>query len=234
VATLSSTIQRGHLRLIPPPSRPRVLLADGDLGRRVTLHVALSTRHASVTAATPSEAFERATRDRFDVAVLDAAMLNGALPRVVGLLRGAAPRVRLLVTMGRRDLRARRQAETLGVDAVLARPVAAQRLLDRVDALGAPGDATAPMERTVGRAIDLMARDVSHLLDLRALAAAVGLALPRLDTAFRANTGLSLHDYVHGVRLLVARRLLEDTDLDVETLVELLGFTDAGELSALV
>jgi AraC-like DNA-binding protein len=228
VATLSSTIQRGHLRLIPPPSRPRVLLADGDLGRRVTLHVALSTRHASVTAATPSEAFERATRDRFDVAVLDAAMLNGALPRVVGLLRGAAPRVRLLVTMGRRDLRARRQAETLGVDAVLARPVAAQRLLDRVDALGAPGDATAPMERTVGRAIDLMARD------LRALAAAVGLALPRLDTAFRANTGLSLHDYVHGVRLLVARRLLEDTDLDVETLVELLGFTDAGELSALV
>ena len=113
MATLSSTIQRGHLRLIPPPVRPRVLLADGDLGRRVTLHVALSTRHASVTAATPSEAFQRAARDRFDVAVLDAAMLDGALPRVVGLLRGAAPRVRLLVTMGRRDLRARRQVTSM-------------------------------------------------------------------------------------------------------------------------
>jgi len=231
MAMVSGITAGGHLRLIRPAWRPRVLLVDGDLGRRATVEVALRARYAPETAALPAEALEVAAAGRFDVAVLDAPVLDGALSGVVALLRSHTAGVRLVVTAGRRDLRARTQAMALGVDAVLARPVGSQLLLDRIQALAAAEGAFVRTERTVGRAMDLMARDVSHLLDLEALAAAAGAPSARLDRDFRANTGLGLPEYVHAVRLLVARRLLQDTALDVETLVELLGFRDAEELT---
>ena len=220
-----------HLRVIRTEPRPRVLLADGDLGRRATLQVAVSVRYAPQAAASAAEALALAAAGRFDVAVLDAAMLDASLARVVTLLRRHAAGVGVLLITGRRDLRARNQAVWLAIDAVLARPVAAHVLLDRIHALTAKRERLVRTHRTVGAAMDLIAHDVSHLLDLEALAKAAGASRLHLDREFRANTGLGLGEYVHGVRLLVARQLLRDTALDVQTLVELLGFTDAGELT---
>jgi AraC-like DNA-binding protein len=223
--------RRGQLRRIDGFRRPRVLLVDADLGRRATLPVALGTRYEVETAATIDEALTRAVAVVFDVALLDAGALGGALPRIVRVLRGRSRGIRLVVIAGRRDLRGRHYAATLGVDAVLGRPAPAHALLDRVEALVALGARRPPFDRGVGRAIDLMARDVIHLLDVTALADATGVPLPRLAERFRADTGLGVREYVIRVRVTVAEQLLRDTDLGVGTLAEILGFADEDELA---
>jgi transcriptional regulator GlxA family with amidase domain len=76
-----------------------------------------------------------------------------------------------------------------------------------------------------------MARDVTHLLDVAALADATGVPLAALAVRFRAATDLTVDEYVTCVRVAVAEQLLRDTNLEMETLAELLGFGDVQELA---
>ena len=222
---------RLHLRVVVGPRPPRLLLVDGDLGRRATLGVALGTRYAVDTAASAHEAHTSATVAPFDLAVLDAAVLGASLPRLVRVLRARSRAVRLVIIAGRRDLRGRHYAATLGIDARLGRLVPAYALLDCIGALVGFAERGVRFDRGVGRAIDLMARDVTHLLDVNALADATGVSLPLLAERFRAETGLTVYEYVTRVRVAVAEQLLRDTDLGVATLAALLGFADAAELA---
>jgi transcriptional regulator GlxA family with amidase domain len=63
------------------------------------------------------------------------------------------------------------------------------------------------------------------------LAEATGVPRPRLAERFAAEIGLDVHEYTMRIRLAVAEQLLRDTDLDLSTLAELLGFADAAELA---
>ena len=168
-------VARARFRVVAM-RRPRILLVDGDLGRRATLAVALGARYAVHTVGGVDEAHRRAVLTSFDGAVLDSATLGAALPPLVRLLRSRAAAVRLLIVAGRRDLRGRHYAATLGVDGRLGRRAPAHALLDRVGALLTVADPPAPFDRGVGRAIDLMASDVIHLLDVNALAELLGFA----------------------------------------------------------
>src|SRR3954451_4187944 len=47
---------------------------------------------------------------------------------------------------------------------------------------------------------------------------------------FRAETGVTPHDWLTGQRLLLARRLLEDSDMGVDTIAERTGFGSAATL----
>lgn len=211
--------------------RPRLLLVERDLGRRATLAVAVGTRYAVETAASGPVALAFAATAEFDLAVLDAGTLGLALPPVVRTLRARVRRVPIVVIAARRDFRAHHFAATLAVDAVLARGAPAHAVLDRIRRL-VPVDAPcAPTDRRVGRAIDLMARDVSHLLDVAALAHATGVPLAILADRFRAATDLTIEEYVTCVRAAVAEQLLRDTNLDMDTLAELLGFGDVDGLA---
>ena len=222
---------RGNLRIAARTRRPRLLLVEGDLGRRAALAVALGSRYVVDSVASAHEAQIRAALAPFDLAVLDAALLEASLPRLVRVLRRRSLAVRLVIIAGRRDLRGRHYAATLGVDATLGRPTPAYALLDRIDALGGIAERPGRFDRGVARAIDLMARDVTHLLDVTALADAIGVSLASLAGRFRAETGLTVHEYVTRVRVAVAEQLLRDTDLGVATLAALLGFADAAELA---
>lgn len=222
---------RALLHVVGGARRPRLLLVDGDLGRRATLAVALSTRYTVDSAANAREAHTHAALSPFDLAVLDAAVLEASLPRLVRVLRGRSRAVRLVIVTGRRDLRGRHYAATLGVDARLGRPAPACALLDRIDSLVGVVERGARFDGGVGRALDLMASDVIHLLDVNALAHVTGLPLPALTERFHAEIGLSVNEYVTRVRVAVAEQLLAATDLGVATLAELLGFADAAELA---
>ena len=211
--------------------RPRLLLVEGDLGRRATLAVAVGTRYAVETAATGPEALSRAAARRFDLAVLDASPLGASLPALVRVLRHRWPAIPIVVIAARRDFRAHNFAEMLHVDAVLGRRVPVYTVLDRIRALAPSGATPVPTDRDVGRAIDLMSRDVIHLLDVEALADATGMPLSKLADRFRAVTDLSMDEYVTSVRVAVAEQLLRDTSLEMETLAELLGFGDVNELA---
>ncbi len=211
--------------------RPRVLLVDGDLGRRATLAVALGERYAVHTAATAADALATAAMTTFHLAVLDATAMGARLPRLVRVLRNRGGVVPVVVVAAPRDFRAHHYAAMLGVDAVLARRAPAHALLDRITDLVPVGDHRVRVDRGVGRAIDLMSRDVIHLLDVAALAHATGVPLATLADRFRADTGLTVDEYVICVRVVVAEQLLRDTNLGMETLAELLGFGDVHELA---
>ena len=214
--------------------RATLLLVEGDLGRRATLPVALRTGYVVATAATTDVALAEAVASAFDVAVLDGAVLGRAFPCLVRALRAGSPGVRLVVLASRRDLRAHHYATSLGCDAVLGRSAPASLVFDRVDMPVARGLRRPRFDRSVGLAIDLIARDVTHLLDVTALAAATGVSLRLLDERFRMTTGLTVREYVERVRVAVAAQFLKDTELGAGTLAELLGFADADELTALV
>jgi AraC-like DNA-binding protein len=211
--------------------RPRLLLVEPDLGRRATVAVAIGTRYLVVTAATAAEALGCATNQAFDLAVLDGGALGATLPSVVRALRARARAVPIVVKAAHRDFRARNYASMLGVSAVLGRRAPAHALLDRITHLVPPGCERPPLDRCVGRAIDLMSRDVIHLLDVAALARATGMELVTLDDRFQAATDLTVAEYVTCVRAAVAEQLLRDTNLAMETLAELLGFGDVHELA---
>jgi AraC-like DNA-binding protein len=222
---------RVALRMVVGARRPHLLLVDGDLGRRATLGVALSTRYTVSAAANGREAYTHATLSPFDLAVLDAAVLDASLPRLVRVLRARSRAVRLVIVTGRRDLRGRHYAATLGIEAKLGRPAPACALLDRIDRLAGAVPRGAGFDGGVGRAIDLMARDVTHLLDVNVLAHTTGVSLPALCERFLAATGLTVHEYVTRVRVEVAEQLLRDTDLGLATLADLLGFAGAAALA---
>jgi AraC-like DNA-binding protein len=211
--------------------RPRLLLVEPDLGRRATLAVAVGTRYLVVSAMTVAEALAAAAAEHFDLAVLDAGVLGAALPAVVRALRTRGRAVPVVVMAGRRDFRAHNFATMLHVDAVLGRRAPAHALLDRISDLAPAGADRVPIDRGVGRAIDLMARDVIHLLDVAALAHATGVPLAVLADRFRVATDLTVDEYVTCVRVAVAEQLLRDTNLDMATLADLLGFADVQELA---
>lgn len=211
--------------------RPRMLLVERDLGRRATLAVAVGTRYAVEAAASGAEALARAATGHFDLAVLDAGTLGAALPPLVRVLRTSGRAIPIVVIAARRDFRAHHFAAMLHVDAVLGRRAPAYAVLDRISDLAPVGVRQAATDRGVGRAIDLMARDVIHLLDVAALAQATGVPLAVLTDRFRAATDLTVDEYVTCVRVAVAEQLLRDTSLEMETLAELLGFGDVDELA---
>jgi len=211
--------------------RPRLLLVERDLGRRATLAVAVGTRYAVETVATGAEALARAATSHFDLAVLDAGALGAALPPVVRLLRNRGRAIPIVVIAARRDFRAHHFAAMLHVDAVLGRRAPAYAVLDRISDLMPVAEHPALVDRRVGRAIDLMARDVINLLDVGALADATGVPLDALADRFRAATDLTVDEYVTCVRVAVAEQLLRDTSLEMQTLAELLGFGNASELA---
>jgi AraC-like DNA-binding protein len=212
--------------------RPRLLLVEPDLGRRATLAVAVGTRYAVRTAATGTDALTCAASGTFDLAVLDAGTLGALLPAVVRALRARGRTPAIVVIAARRDFRAHHFAAMLRVDAVLGRRAPAYALLDRITRLvPAPDEPAPPVDRRVARAIDLMARDVIHLLDVNALATAAGVPRTVLADRFRVATDLTVDEYVTCVRVAVAEQLLRDTNLGMETLAELLGFGDVQELA---
>jgi transcriptional regulator GlxA family with amidase domain len=213
------------------PRRPRLLLVERDLGRRATLAVAVGTRYLVETAATAPDALAHAAMTRFDLAVLDAGALGAALPSLVRALRRGGRAITIVVVATRRDFRAHHFAAMLHVDAVLGRRAPAYTVLERISALAPAGEPRAIVDRRVGHAIDLMARDVIHLLDVDALAHATGLARPALADRFRLATDLTVDEYVTCVRVAVAEQLLRDTTLEMETLAELLGFGTVHELA---
>jgi len=208
-----------------------VLLLDADLGRRATLAVALGTRYAVQTAATATEAHAHATARAFQLAVLDGAAAGATLPRLVRVLRNRGRVIPVVVVAARRDFRAHHYAAMLRVDAVVGRRAPAHALLDRIQDLVPVAQRHAPVDRHVGRAIDLMSRDVVHILDVAALADATGVSLATLGDRFRVDTGLTVDEYVTSVRVAVAEQLLRDTTIRMETLAELLGFGDVHELA---
>jgi transcriptional regulator GlxA family with amidase domain len=79
----------------------------------------------------------------------------------------------------------------------------------------------------------LLAWLVTHLdqpVDVESLARRAHMAPRTFARRFRAETGTTPHDWVTGQRILLARRLLEETDLGIDAVASRAGFSDAAML----
>ncbi|HEX3344862.1 MAG TPA: helix-turn-helix transcriptional regulator, partial [Polyangiaceae bacterium] len=90
---------------------------------------------------------------------------------------------------------------------------AMMRLLDR--SAGAPGPARSAASREIAEACRVVVtRDAGARLSLAGVAASVGVSAFHMARAFRRETGMSIHGYVHEVRLRTAlERVTEGEDL---------------------
>ncbi len=71
---------------------------------------------------------------------------------------------------------------------------------------------------------------LNHAHTVETMADLAHMAPRTFARRFRAETGVTPHDWLTNQRLLLARRLLEDTDLGVDTIAERAGFGSAATL----
>jgi transcriptional regulator GlxA family with amidase domain len=94
-------------------------------------------------------------------------------------------------------------------------------------------DAPLPKAPSVPTLEPLLTWLIEHLdrpVDIEAMARRAHMAPRTFARRFRAETGTTPHDWLTGQRVLLARRLLEETDLGVDSVALRAGFGDAAML----
>ncbi|HEY8564774.1 MAG TPA: helix-turn-helix domain-containing protein [Beijerinckiaceae bacterium] len=82
----------------------------------------------------------------------------------------------------------------------------------------------------VHRVQDLIAADPAKAWTLEMLAASAGASPRHLSRLFNEHAGMSIPDYVNGLRVALARELLNQTRLDMERVAERAGFASPRQL----
>jgi DNA-binding response OmpR family regulator len=117
-------------------SRPSVLVIDDDLGTRETFTWALAARGLTV-ASTGSgvEALEIASRERFDLVLIDLRLPDMLGTDLARAFRKQLPTARLILVSGFLTTRITVEAVKLGIADVIEKPVALEDLLAVVDSM---------------------------------------------------------------------------------------------------
>ncbi|ROO62830.1 AraC family transcriptional regulator with amidase-like domain [Micromonospora sp. Llam0] len=90
--------------------------------------------------------------------------------------------------------------------------------------------ADSPTAATLESVLVWMQQHLDTTISVEELAARAHMAPRTFARRFRAETGTTPHDWLTGQRVLLARQLLEETSLGVETVARRCGFGDAATL----
>jgi AraC family transcriptional regulator of arabinose operon len=82
------------------------------------------------------------------------------------------------------------------------------------------------MDFRVRHAIDLISKDLTRPPVLEEIARMVNLSTPHLRSLFRAETGMTLVQYLKSLRMRKAKELLETTFLSVKQIMFQVGIDD--------
>jgi AraC family transcriptional activator FtrA len=88
----------------------------------------------------------------------------------------------------------------------------------------------APDAPTLEPLLTWLIKHLDRQVDIEAMARRAHMAPRTFARRFRAETGTTPHDWLTGQRVLLARRLLEETDLGVDAVAARAGFSDAAML----
>ncbi|WP_410814662.1 GlxA family transcriptional regulator [Micromonospora sp. 067-2] len=88
----------------------------------------------------------------------------------------------------------------------------------------------APEAPTLEPVLEWLMGHLDRTVTVEELAARAGMAPRTFARRFRAETGTTPHDWLTNQRVLLARRLLEETPLSVEAVADQAGFGDAAAL----
>lgn len=89
---------------------------------------------------------------------------------------------------------------------------------------------SAPSAPTLEPMLEWLIANLDRRLTIEDLAAKANMAPRTFARRFRAEVGATPHDWLTGQRVLLARRLLEETDLGVDSVAGRAGFGDAAAL----
>jgi len=213
----------------------RVLLVEGDLGWRATLAVALERVGRVETAATLDEALNLVFRLRPTCVVLNVRRSSTDAARFLSALHAHLPACPVLVLSEDPHLQAMLAWESLNIHAVIRLPVDAGDVIGRITAVVCPyEDASRSWARlsvAVSRTIDYLSVHFGKELSVGDLARAAGISDSHLAHLFRAETGLTVRDYLTRVRVEITRDLLAHTDENLAEIAAFVGFFDASHLS---
>jgi AraC-like DNA-binding protein len=88
-----------------------------------------------------------------------------------------------------------------------------------------------PMDRRIAWALDQMQRRLNEPLSLATVASEINLSVSRFAHLFQHDVGASPAQYLHALRMIRARLLIERTFLTVKEVMNLVGCNDASHFA---
>jgi DNA-binding response OmpR family regulator len=203
------------------------------------------------------EGYQKAAAMQPDLVLLDVRM-----PRTDGFaacrLLKADPRtaaIPVIFLSGANELEVRLQGLALGAVDYISKPFSPEEVIARVGihldlhrrlraaeaALPAPApeaeaaaEPAAPVLNTaVAAAMNILQRDLANPPSLQELSHQVGTNEKRLTELFRAATGLPVFTWLREERVLLACRLLADSDLDIQQIADQVGYGSASNFTTM-
>lgn len=202
-----------------------------------------------------NEGYQKAAALQPDLILLDVRM-----PRIDGFatcrLLKADPRtadIPVIFLSGANELEVRLQGLALGAVDYISKPFAPEEVIARVaihldlhrrlraaqEAAQAPAsapveeNAAPPVNSTVAAAMEILHRDLANPPSLQELAHQVGTNEKRLTELFRSATGLPVFTWLREERVLLACRLLAESELDVQQIADQVGYGSASNFTTM-
>lgn len=218
-----------------------------------------SARLRLIVAFDGQEGFQKAVALRPDLILLDVRMPRTDGFAACRLLK-ADPRtadIPVIFLSGANQLEVRLEGLRLGAVDYISKPFAPEEVIARVAihldlhrrlrAAGArgrlpaapgplaaePPDEPVPLNSAVVAAMTILQRDLANPPSLQALAHQVGTNEKRLTELFRSATGLPVFTWLREERVLLACRLLADSDLDIQQIADQVGYGSASNFTTM-
>ncbi len=211
----------------------RLLLVDGDPGRRAALALVL-TRFGRVETVTTLTEAQRAVRERAPACIIVG--VGGPeleVVRFLHTLEAELPACPALVIGDDARLRTLPEWSNLRQPWISAGPFDPGEVVRRVAVLvGCDGARETPrLSRVVNRAIAHLRLNYGKNITVGDVADAIGVSESRLAHLFRVETGFTVRDYLTRMRIEIAKDLLRRTDDKCSQIAAHVGFFDAPHLS---
>lgn len=241
------------MNVTDPVSRATLLVIDDSPDELSLLTEYLrEARLRLIVAFDGSEGFQKAAALQPDLILLDVRM-----PRTDGfaacrLLKADArtAHIPVIFLSGANELEVRLQGLRLGAVDYISKPFAPEEVIARVAIhlglhrrlRGAPPEAPAmpsaaradaTINATVAAAMDILQRDLANAPSLPELARQVGTNEKRLTELFRAATGLPVFTWLREERVLLACRLLTESELDIQQIADQVGYGSASNFTTM-
>ncbi|MCC2637425.1 MAG: AraC family transcriptional regulator [Moraxellaceae bacterium] len=239
---------------LPDTMPPATLLVIDDSPDELSLltEYLRDARLRLIVAFDGREGFEKAAALQPDLILLDVRM-----PRTDGFaacrLLKADPRtagIPVIFLSGANELEVRLQGLRLGAVDYISKPFSPEEVIARVGihldlhrrlrelapAAGntaAVASTPAALNSTVRAAMDILQHDPANPPSLQALAHQVGTNEKRLTELFRAATGLPVFTWLREERVMLACRLLADSELDIQQIADEVGYGSASNFTTM-
>jgi AraC-like DNA-binding protein len=187
------------------------------------------------TTSTLVDALDQVLRFRPNCIVVNVRRSSAEAARLIGAIHTQLPACPLLVLSEDPHLRATLAWDALNIRGVMRPPIDPGELVSRIAAIVAPGDDASrswpQLSGSVSRTVAYLSENFGDDLKVGGLAKVSGVSSSHLAHLFRAETGMTVRDYLTRVRVEITRDLLSHTAKNLEAIAAFVGFFDASHLS---